>query len=278
MTNIIRSILNIVNNKKKKTNYTIKKSNRVSDEGKKFEIYIKDSFAGSFKKKNKKKHWENVFSYLGSVNNPPDIMIKRGDAIEIKKIKSDNSDLHLNSSSPKSKLLAKDKRIKEECRNCEKWSEKDLIYIIGTINNKETLTSINMIYGNCMFAENSYYENKEREIVEIIKKSELNLSETKELGRINKIDPLGISSLRVRGMWIFQNPKKIFEYLDLPKQKKKFELICLMKLDKFESMPENDKKNLINSKIDNLQVKDIKLKDPNNLENEIDCKLIMYRD
>ena len=129
-----------------------------------------------------------------------------------------------------------------------------------------------------MFAENNYYENKEKEIVEIIKKSELNLSETKELGRINKIDPLGISSLRVRGMWIFQNPKKIFEYLDLPKQKKKFELICLMKLDKFESMPENDKKNLINSKIDNLQVKDIKLKDPNNLENEIDCKLIMYRD
>ena len=98
------------------------------------------------------------------------------------------------------------------------------------------------------------------------------------MGRINKIDPLGISSLRVRGMWIFQNPKKIFEYLNFPKQKKKFELICLMKSDKFESMPKNDKKNLINSKIDNLQVKDIKLKDPNNLENEIDCKLILYRD
>ena len=60
-------------------------------------------------------------------------------------------------------------------------------------------------------------------IVEIIKKSDLNLSETKELGRKNKIDPLGISSLRVRGMWIFQTPQKIFEYLNFPKQKMKFE-------------------------------------------------------
>ena len=38
---------------------------------------------------------------------------------------------------------------------------------------------------------------------------DLDLSETQELGRINKVDQLGVSSLRIRGMWIFQNPRKI---------------------------------------------------------------------
>ena len=40
--------------------------------------------------------------------------------------------------------------------------------------------------------------------------SGLEAGETDELGRINKVDPLGITSLRVRGMWQIKNPSKVF--------------------------------------------------------------------
>tara|TARA_B100001057_G_scaffold362997_1_gene365636 strand:- start:229 stop:1071 length:843 start_codon:yes stop_codon:yes gene_type:complete len=273
-SNIIKSILNIVNSDLK-TNYNIRKVNRVSDEGKEFENFIKDSFANSFKKKKKEKYWKKVFSYLGSINNPPDIMIKDGDAIEIKKTISDTADIHLNSSQPKSILKSSDKRIKEDCRKCEEWSEKDLIYIIGTIK-KKTLTSISMIYGDCLFADNDYYDEKIKPIVDTIKQSDLDLSETQELGRINKVDQLGVSSLRIRGMWIFQNPRKVFKELKLFSKKNTFELFCIMKRSKFESMPDKDKKKIIGLKNSNLQIKDVNIKDPNDKNKQIDCKLISY--
>ncbi len=34
-------------------------------------------------------------------------------------------------------------------------------------------------------------------------------TETKELGKIKKVDPLGITDLRVRGMWHIQSPFKV---------------------------------------------------------------------
>ena len=42
---------------------------------------------------------------------------------------------------------------------------------------------------------------------------EVEFEETEELGRINMIDSLGITKLRVRGMWISQNPWKVFSLI-----------------------------------------------------------------
>ena len=50
----------------------------------------------------KMRRYSDEFSWLGNQNHPPDIMIKGGDAIEVKKTQSANSDLALNSSYPKS--------------------------------------------------------------------------------------------------------------------------------------------------------------------------------
>jgi hypothetical protein len=36
---------------------------------------------------------------------------------------------------------------------------------------------------------------------------------TKELGRYNKIDPLEITDLRIRGMYQVKHPTKVFDYL-----------------------------------------------------------------
>src|SRR5699024_11579610 len=58
------------------------------------------------------------------------------------------------------------------------------------------------VYGDCYCADKSYYER----IADTIKDGvssipDVDFGETKELGRVNKVDPLGITYLRIRGMW-----------------------------------------------------------------------------
>lgn len=77
------------------------------------------------------------FSYLGNQNNPPDVILKGGDAIEIKKIQSKSSAIALNSSYPKNKLYSNDPRITKACKNSEVWKVKDMIYVIGVTNDKK---------------------------------------------------------------------------------------------------------------------------------------------
>ena len=65
--------------------------NRANGMGEALENYIKDAFAGTFgisDELQKMKTYNQKFSWLGSQNNPPDIMIKGGDAIEVKKTQS----------------------------------------------------------------------------------------------------------------------------------------------------------------------------------------------
>ena len=57
-------------------------------------------------------------------------------------------------------------------------------------------------------------------------------SETKELGRVNQVDPLGITNLRIRGMWQIENPRKVFKYLHEPTGKE-FELVCIIPKEKY---------------------------------------------
>jgi hypothetical protein len=58
---------------------------------------------------------------VGNANNPPDSMLKGGDAIEVKKVGSHSSQIQLNSSFPKDKLHSHDRLITRECVNCEEW-------------------------------------------------------------------------------------------------------------------------------------------------------------
>ena len=77
--------------------------------GEALEEYIKDLFSGTVFEKNENKRMEiisKVFSYLGNTNNPPDSILREGDAIEVKKIENKTSSLALNSSFPKAKLYS----------------------------------------------------------------------------------------------------------------------------------------------------------------------------
>ena len=131
MTNILEAINNIINQSQFNVTNLFSGKNRINNVGEGLENFIKNAFANTFTEENEMLRLQNfseIYSWLGNQNHPPDLMIKDGDAIEVKKIQSPLNDLALNSSYPKSTLLSSSKLITNDCRNCEDWKEKDLLY------------------------------------------------------------------------------------------------------------------------------------------------------
>jgi hypothetical protein len=285
-TNILKAIMNI---RKRGDNsllniYVIPKINpsavnRANNVGEALEFYMRDAFCDTFSEKNaqkKKEAYSKNFSYLGNQNNPPDIIIKESDAIEVKKIAGLNgTDLALNSSYPKSKLFADSPLITQACKDCEKgWKEKDMLYAVGFVE-KDKLKLLILVYGDCYAADPKIYEKVKETVVQELGKSALEFSETNEIGRVNRVDPLGITNLRIRGMWTIQNPLRVFS--DIFSYKKgidEFTLITLMKKSKYLSMSKEDRVAIEKDKY--FKLKDVKISDPNNPAKQLEAKLIVH--
>lgn len=279
MTNILEAIYNIVNHK----NYAIREfysgRNRANSMGDALENYVKDAFANSFQIEDEKSRMEihsKEFSWLGTQNNPPDIMIRGGDAIEVKKTQSANTKLALNSSYPKSDLRVTSPMITNDCKNCEDWKVKDLIYCVGHTSDK-SLNSLWMVYGSIFAAKHEIYQRIKTAITSGINLiPDVVFSNTKELGRVNQVDPLGITNLRIRGMWHIENPRKVFDYLH-KSQENKFELITIIPKSKFQSFPKESILKLQKITQKGFTIEDVKVKNPNNPAILIDCKLIKFQ-
>lgn len=279
MSNILKAFINIVENYQVNIQNITDGNNRMNNMGEGLEAYIKNIFADTLDEENvntKLEKISNTFSYTGNKTNPPDMMLWNGDAIEVKKIESSNTSLQLNSSHPKSKLLNTNSKINQTCRKCEEWSEKDLIYTIGHVKNKK-LNSLWMVYGDCYAADEQTYEKVENEIttsIDCLDDLEINHN-TNELSGIKNVDPLNITYLRVRGMWIIENPNKVFSYIYNYDKKAKFQLVCLMKKIKYESFSKEDISDLEEDK--NINISDVKIKNPNNPANLIEAKLLVFK-
>jgi hypothetical protein len=102
-------------------------------------------------------------------------------------------------------------------------------------------------------------------------------TDTKELGKVKKVDPLGITDLRIRGMWHIENPTKIFNYIYSYDETKSFQLICLMKKEKYDSMPLADRQIVENLNNQNVIVNDVRIKNPNNPVQLMDGKLLIFK-
>ena len=215
--NIINAILYLIENPVIELVAEYKNRNRANQAGDALEEYIKDLFAGSLNcsEQERIQRHNKVFSYLGNNSNPPDMMLKNGDAIEVKKIESATSALALNSSYPKAKLFANSNMISTACKNAEpNWIEKDLIYVIGVVNKQNQLKQLCMVYGEDYCAAEECYTRVKNTIKQGVENiAGVEFSETNELGRVNRIDPLGITYLRVRGMWGIDNPWSVFHYI-----------------------------------------------------------------
>ena len=97
------------------------------------------------------------------------------------------------------------------------------------------------VYGNCYAAEGSIYENLRTQVINgILSIPNVDFAETNELGRVNKLDPLQLTHLRIRNMWGLDNPINAFNYLNLNTDSDFFAHL-IMKKEKYDSMPEKDK-------------------------------------
>ncbi|RAS80763.1 hypothetical protein A4U60_14400 [Priestia endophytica] len=130
-----------------------------------------------------------------------------------------------------------------------------MIYAVGNVKNKQ-LHSLWFVYGDCYYADKSTYERT----VSIIKdglseSSGVALGETNELARVNNIDSLGITYLRIRGMWGIQHRAGIFKSL-LNTDQSKSNIYVLMKRETHEEIEiKPDFQDFINEGI--LEVTDV---------------------
>lgn len=198
MANIIDAIITLI----KRNNFSLtdsqSRNNRANSRGDALEIYIKNLFANTFDRSEdeRSEKWHEIFSWSGNSSNPPDFMLRGGDAVEVKKIESNDAAIALNSSYPKHTLKNSSPLISRACREVEDWTEKDIIYIVGVVRGNK-LKHLCMIYGRDYCAQDCNYNQIRRLIkdgVETI--PNVNFSPTRELGRVNCVDPLGITYLR----------------------------------------------------------------------------------
>ena len=215
----------------------------INSAGELFEYYVKDALTGSFyaNEESRKDAYKENFAWLGNQNNPPDAIARGGDAFEIKKLLSPRNSIALNSSPPKDVLHRDDARIVEACRDSDggRWERKDIFYAIGWVEAQQ-VRSIYFVQGSCYAASREVYEGVSSRLSENINdavlSSGLEAGRTEELGRINRVDPLGITSLRVRGMWQIENPSRVFQGVASLDPGKKFQAYAIMKWEKYLQM------------------------------------------
>lgn len=279
-TNLLKAIRNIIQNPNNDLVSQYRSLNRMNSMGEALEFYVKDIFSGLLSESDltkKEQSYSQFFSYLGNQNNPPDIIIKNGDAIEVKKHLSVRPNgLALNSSYPKDFLYSDSPMITTACKECEEWSKKDLLYVVGSILDNK-IKSLWFVYGNCYAASREVYEKIKNAITEGVNSlPDIEFGETNELGRVNKVDPLGITDLRIRGMWAIKHPTKVFDYIPEVSFGADFKVNAILLTSKYDSFPKEDREELESLVSDNFIIKDVQIKSPNNPAKFLDAKLIRF--
>jgi hypothetical protein len=269
MSNVIKAFLKIVTNYQANIQNVTNGNNRANNMGEGLEHYIKEMFADVSANDSQERRLEifqETYSYQGNKNNPPDLILKNSDAIEIKKLESHATAIALNSSYPKAKLYADSTMITSACRTCETWSEKEMLYAIGNVpKDTNQLKSLWLVYGDCFCADKEIYERIKDTISSgITSIPDVEFTQTNELGKVKKVDPLGVTDLRIRGMWHIDNPSKILNYLYKHDETKAFQMVCLMKKAKYDSLPLKDRQMIENLNHTNVSMRDVKIKNPNN--------------
>ena len=275
---IVDAIENLVRNPVVMLGREYKSRNRANSAGDALEEYVKDMFAGTFDSgpQERLEGIESAFSYLGNNSNPPDSMLRGGDAIEVKKIESLDASLALNSSYPKHTIKASSPMISEACRDAECWNEKDMLYVVGIVR-QNMLRHLAMVYGLDYCASEVCYQNLKERIASGVNAIEgVEFSETRELGRINKVDPLGITYMRVRGMWGIENPWTVFRYVYQRDMRKKLNFMCLINLSKWNRTPGVERLLRLAACDRRLAVRDVKIKNPDNPALLNPAKLITF--
>jgi hypothetical protein len=276
--NTLRAFMSIIEQPYAPVNPAKISSNRINNVGDALEGFIKDAYCDLIGKRLSENERDLVyckaFSWLGNAGNPPDSMLRGGDGIEVKKIQTLNSSIALNSSAPKNKLYASDSRIATGAKTAEDWTEKDIVYAIGSVPNKD-LKRLWLIYGDCYAASKDIYERLSSVVAKGVQQlPDIQFQKTNELGRVNKVDPLGITNLRVRGMWHIENPSRLYSHLVSATRNRQYYL--LMREEKYQSFTAADRKAIENITLKGFDNSIIEIRDPDNPAKLIRARFIKY--
>ena len=257
-------------------NYAI----RINVVGEKLEYYVKDLLTGQFYETESERDlaYSRHYSYLGNQNNAVDAIARFGDAFEIKKVESRLGSLAagkiaLNNSPPKDVLHSDDQRLRSDVKGIDggNWKQKDIFYAVGsTIGQK--VKYIYFVQGTCYAARNEVYQdvfaNVRKRVQDTVKMSGLEFMDTKELGRIHRVDPLGITDFRLRGMWEIRNPADVFGSIARIDPNSEFTCFAIMEQRKFleESLKRRSLYGDFAEEImgSSISLDNVKVKDPNN--------------
>lgn len=278
MKNIIDAVATLVERNDFNLTASRNRNNRANSRGDALEIYAKNLFADTFDIPETERlgKWSEIFSYCGNNANPPDFMMRDGDAVEVKKIESPDAALALNSSYPKHTLKSSSPMISSSCRAAENWTEKDIIYTVGVVSGNK-LKHLCIIYGQDYCASDECYARIRKQIKEGIETIPLvSFAPTRELGRVNCVDPLGITYLRIRGMWHIENPWRVFDYVYERNFNAEFNFMCVINSEKWHRLENRDKLIDLQKNYPALKIVDVKIKNPDNPCKLRDAKLIRY--
>ena len=166
--------------------------------------------------------------------------------------------------------------ITKGCRDCEDWQMKDMVYVVGFASSG-SLKSLWFVYGDCYAANKEIYTRvKEKISLGVNELQGVEFSNTRELARVNRIDPLGITYLRVRGMWGIVNPMQVFDYVVDRNKQSDFTAYAIMLKSKYDSFSKEDRGNIERIADKEIIIKDIQIKSPNNPAKLLDAKLFKF--
>ncbi|NBO80124.1 MAG: NgoPII family restriction endonuclease [Actinobacteria bacterium] len=227
--------------------------------GRPLEVFAKNMFAECLGAPGSQvdAEWQRTFCWTGSDNNPPDFMVRNGDAVEVKQL-GGIGDIQLNSSPPKRVLRAEDPRLTEACRTCEEWTQRDFWYLVGKVN-PNYVEALWIVDGKCLADKAEKYDMVFSSITGAV--SELGGTPSQELGRINELDSLGSTSLRVRGMWLLKHPAKVFADYLLAPHVHQFVLNVLISSEKWKSFGESEIRQIVDLEQYGLMTKEIQIPD-----------------
>ena len=240
--------------------------------GNELEAYVKDRLAGipDGDYRGRAERYEEIFSWQGSANNPPDIMYRggdAGDAFEVKKIGGGrNSSIHLNSSPPKDRLLVTNPRLKRQCRECEIWSQRDFFYVIGCVEaGSESISWLWFVDARLAMPGPDVFDLEFSKLKKSIGTTPgFNLiTDTKEIGRLVDVCNVPGVNLRIRGMWSMPSPWVQFANLPGVRSSDSFCVHALIRKDKWHRYPELSRHQLENISDRGLSIDTVRADDPN---------------
>ncbi len=280
-SNILRAMVNIAAQDQFSLVHEEQNQNRINRLGEKLEVFVQQAFAGIFEIQTKlefAQRTQGIFSYIGNDSNPPDLILRDSDAIEIKKLQSLNSTISLNSSYPKSRLYADSSLLNQACRNCESspWTSKDLVYVIGSVVN-QLLKQLWFVDGACYAANRDVYEQVFARVSRALHQAEhVKFMQSRELARIINVDPLERTVLRVRGMWEIQHPNVAFKDLIIPTPNENFWMLAILRESKFQQILGSDPN--LEPELDRLGIQrtSAQVLDPNNKAKLLDVRFVQY--